>query len=155
MHRKQLPIASSCGEDWDAMRGDEQRRHCERCAHDVVNLSAMTEPEARALFASRPKAATLCVRYRSDSGGRVQFRPDGSGRSDARLARRAPSLAAAGLASMLACAAPALADTSPPEPPHATAPDGTPAPKPSKPPKPKKPKKPLRERDDMGLLLPY
>jgi hypothetical protein len=155
MHREQLPIAQSCGEDWDAMRGNERRRRCEKCAHDVVNLSAMSEREARALIASQPKAATLCVRYRSGSDGRVRFRPERS----APLLRRAPSLAAAGLASMLAVSAPALADTTPPESPPATAPaDGAPAPKPGKRPhnhKPKAPKRPdPRERDDMGMMIP-
>ena len=69
-----LPIAEPCHEDWDAMDPRERGRFCQRCSKDVYDLSAMTEDEAQAFL--RERAGTrVCVNYRHDDGGRIQFRP--------------------------------------------------------------------------------
>src|SRR5690349_181738 len=68
-----LPIAEPCHEDWDAMEPRERGRFCASCKKDVHDLSAMTEDEARDFL--RVRAGTrLCVNYRHDPAGRIQFR---------------------------------------------------------------------------------
>ncbi len=68
-----LPIAEPCHEDWDAMEPRERGRFCASCKKDVHDLSSMTEDEARAFL--RERAGTrLCVNYRHDTAGRIQFR---------------------------------------------------------------------------------
>jgi len=70
MHRRLLPIVSPCHEDWEQMAGDVARR-CERCRTSVVDLSALSERQARAVLAT---PGEMCIRYRSDEAGRVRFR---------------------------------------------------------------------------------
>lgn len=65
----QIPINNPCCESWDEMDGDAVRRHCARCDKDVVNLSMLTEREARTMLAECPP----CVRYRFDEAGAVVF----------------------------------------------------------------------------------
>lgn len=68
-----LPIAEPCHENWDAMEPRERGRFCASCKKDVHDLSAMTEDEAREFL--RERAGTrLCVNYRHDTAGRIQFR---------------------------------------------------------------------------------
>lgn len=74
MHRDNLKIAEPCGEDWDAMTGDEQRRHCEHCAKNVTDLSQMTEDDATS-FLQGSIDQNVCVRYSCDKDGRVRFKP--------------------------------------------------------------------------------
>ncbi len=68
-----LPILSPCRESFAAMRGDGAVRACDRCDKEVHDLSAMTEPEARAVL-RRARGARICVRYAGDGRGRVRFR---------------------------------------------------------------------------------
>lgn len=75
MHRAQLPILNPCSEDYAAMDGPAQRRFCDRCDKHVHDLSAMTEPEAKALLDGRAPGQRLCVRYRCGTDGRIAFRP--------------------------------------------------------------------------------
>jgi len=62
-----IQIASSCPADWDAMYGDERKRHCSDCKLNVYNLSGMTKDEAEALVMNAE--GRLCVRfYRREDG---------------------------------------------------------------------------------------
>lgn len=99
MDRSRLQLSFRCDEPWDGMAGDARRRHCARCAKDVVDLSARTELGARLTLAVRKPA---CVRYTVRPDGRVRFRPS-------RLARVVAALAA--LAAAPAMAAPAVPPT--------------------------------------------
>ncbi|HZS37624.1 MAG TPA: hypothetical protein VFF06_12395 [Polyangia bacterium] len=103
MHRRQLPIASSCRERWDAMTPDGRGRRCAHCSTTVVDLSSLTEREARRLIAS---GAVTCARYRFDDDGEVRFRPEPPRRGLERLA------VGLGVASLLVGATPARADVS-------------------------------------------
>lgn len=68
---EELKIAEPCCEDWDAMIGDARRRHCLQCDKDVVNLSTMTEGEARAFL---KETKNSCIRYTySQENGQVFF----------------------------------------------------------------------------------
>jgi hypothetical protein len=74
MHSRLLPIVQPCGEDWSGMRADGDGRRCERCATTVVDLSAMTEAQAKRTIARGARAGgELCVRYRRDADGEVRF----------------------------------------------------------------------------------
>lgn len=84
MNRSELPIASPCGADWDAMIRDlapgrstarGPSRFCGECEKHVHELSALTELEARRLLAS-PATEGLCVRYLYDDAGNVRFAPE-------------------------------------------------------------------------------
>ncbi|MDC0666511.1 hypothetical protein [Nannocystis radixulma] len=68
-----LPIVQPCGEDWEAMRPGAGGRHCERCRHEVLDLSALTEGQARRLLAAR-KGQSTCVRARVSADGHALFR---------------------------------------------------------------------------------
>ncbi len=48
----QIRIASPCDVPWDAMKGDDRRRYCDRCELHVHNISAMTRAEAEAFLQS-------------------------------------------------------------------------------------------------------
>ena len=58
------------------MRRDGDGRRCDRCATTVVDLSALTERDARQLLERARKSAcdSICVRYRVDGEGQVEFR---------------------------------------------------------------------------------
>jgi hypothetical protein len=45
-----LQVSTPCLADWSMMRGDDQRRHCERCDKDVVNVAGFTRWEAEQLL---------------------------------------------------------------------------------------------------------
>lgn len=75
MNRSDLPIASPCGADWDAMIADGPKRFCGDCKKHVHDLSRLTEIDARRLLAS-PATEGLCVRYLYDEAGRVRFAPE-------------------------------------------------------------------------------
>lgn len=67
-----LNIPTPCREDWEAMDGDAQRRHCAACACAVVHLSSMTRSDALdTLDAARAEGRGLCVRVQRDARGRV------------------------------------------------------------------------------------
>ncbi|MFV8755463.1 hypothetical protein ACNOYE_33360 [Nannocystaceae bacterium ST9] len=73
MHRREVPLRSPCTESFAAMDSlDERRRWCPSCAHEVHDLSAMNEPEARALLREAVERR-VCVRFAVDGEGRVRF----------------------------------------------------------------------------------
>jgi hypothetical protein len=45
-----LQIATPCDMDWEDMRGDDQKRHCDACNMNVYNFAGMTRPEIRTLL---------------------------------------------------------------------------------------------------------
>lgn len=64
-----VSVASPCGENWDAMKGNEQIRFCSHCAKDVTNISEMSAAEARR-FVLRSKGS-ICIRVIKDTRGRT------------------------------------------------------------------------------------
>lgn len=74
---QELRVAKPCYESWDAMRGDEARRHCEACGHSVINLSELTERAAQSVL-KEATSKRVCVRYTRNSKGIIQFKPDSS-----------------------------------------------------------------------------
>ncbi|HVI01471.1 MAG TPA: hypothetical protein VM869_22290 [Enhygromyxa sp.] len=52
------------------------RRFCDICTKHVHDLSAMTEPMARAVLASESAKGRVCVRYTSDSAGNIKFKAE-------------------------------------------------------------------------------
>ena len=74
---QELRISKPCHESWDAMRGDEARRHCEACGHSVINLSELTERAAQSVL-QEATSKRVCVRYTRNSEGIIQFKPDSS-----------------------------------------------------------------------------
>src|SRR5690606_33166545 len=97
--RRRLPILEPCTADWSAMQAlDDARRHCEQCRLDVHDLQAMTEAQARALV----RGGGVCVRYRYDARGHIQFAdsdPRGTSLGWAAIAAAASLLALVGCAS--------------------------------------------------------
>ena len=86
-------VAAPCPASWDAMPGGERVRSCEKCAHKVYNLSAMTSEEAAQLVARAEgkDAERVCVRFyrRSDGGVMTQDCPVGVRTLRQKAARRA------------------------------------------------------------------
>jgi len=72
---RDVEIKDPCPEDWDAMRTEpgSPRRHCDHCAKNVHDLSAMTEAEAE-LFLTATRGQDLCVSYALDGEGAIAFR---------------------------------------------------------------------------------
>lgn len=64
-----IQIATPCHADWDKMQGDDRARHCQSCAKNVYNLSAMTRLEAQRLIAE--KEGDLCVQLHRRADGTV------------------------------------------------------------------------------------
>lgn len=74
MHKRHLPIAQPCHEDFGAMHDQGSgRRHCDSCEKSVHNFSDMTEGEARGLL-KRHSSSRVCVRYRTNTSGEILFR---------------------------------------------------------------------------------
>jgi hypothetical protein len=75
MRRLHLPIQEPCHENWDAMSqaGDAQR-FCDVCVKQVHDLSALTEPQARAVLANESAKGRVCVRYKADRDGNIKFK---------------------------------------------------------------------------------
>jgi hypothetical protein len=65
-----LEITRPCDASWEAMRGDDRARSCDRCRREVVDLSAHTRAEAEAIAAQDP-ATRPCLRITRDAAGRV------------------------------------------------------------------------------------
>lgn len=70
-----LPIASPCHEDWDAMDPTARGRFCHKCEKQVLDVSTMTEREARSTLSSC-RGTHVCVRYQHDDAGTIRFRPE-------------------------------------------------------------------------------
>jgi len=68
-----LPIAAPCRERFEEMCGEGATRYCEKCQKPVHDLSASTEPQARALLREHA-GKRLCVRYAKDATGRLRFK---------------------------------------------------------------------------------
>ena len=60
---RQVRIVEPCDADWEAMTGDEQRRHCAKCNLSVNNVAEMSAAEAEKLFAS---GGHVCARLTVD-----------------------------------------------------------------------------------------
>lgn len=72
--RRHLPlanvqIAAPCSASWEAMVGDERRRHCEQCSRDVYDLTVMTRDEVDAFLVANASGA--CVRLYQRTDGRM------------------------------------------------------------------------------------
>lgn len=77
MRRLHLPIQEPCHENWDAMgQAGEARRFCDVCVQQVHDLSALTEPQARAVLADESTKGRVCVRYKADRDGNIKFQPE-------------------------------------------------------------------------------
>ncbi|MBX7195109.1 MAG: hypothetical protein K1X94_23850 [Sandaracinaceae bacterium] len=112
-----LRIASPCGEDWNAMVGNERVRHCSRCEKDVFDLSAMTSHEVLSLLRAHdtlPEGGLPCVRFYRRSDGTILTSDCVAGSP-----RRVGPVAAAGVA--LASAMALAGAISPEDPPHTSA----------------------------------
>ncbi len=69
-------IDSPCDADWDAMPGDNSRRHCDDCNRSVHHISTMSRAEAECLVSSRDKEGRPpCARYGVDAAGEIVFQP--------------------------------------------------------------------------------
>ena len=64
-----LRVASPCSADWNAMQGDDRKRHCDECKLNVYNLSGMTRYDAEHLL--RMSEGRLCVRYFQRADGTI------------------------------------------------------------------------------------
>lgn len=69
LSRRHLPVTRPCPAELDPRDG-----WCDHCAHEVVDLSAMTEPDVRALLRER-SGQTLCVRYETRADDTIVFAP--------------------------------------------------------------------------------
>ncbi len=69
-----MPISFdfACPMDWDAMTGDDTRRHCGACNKHVTNLSNLT-PTAARRFLERTAGSNVCVQVSHDPAGNVRF----------------------------------------------------------------------------------
>lgn len=81
MRPKTVPIPSlridkPCSQNWAAMLGDDRRRFCAQCQHQVHNFSELTEREIHRLLASRE--GRVCGRLEHDNFGRLKTRPEKS-----------------------------------------------------------------------------
>jgi hypothetical protein len=64
-------IRTPCGADWNSMDPRGSARFCGSCEKLVHDLSALSEPEARALL--RDSREAVCVRYLHDASGEIWF----------------------------------------------------------------------------------
>lgn len=67
----QVRIEEPCQADWDAMSGDEQRRHCSQCGCDVHNVEALSVVDADALLNTTER---VCLRMMVDDQRNVLTR---------------------------------------------------------------------------------
>ncbi len=101
--RSRLPVINSleipnpCEKSWEQMEGDSKHRFCDHCSHSVTNLSEYTQKQASRLIANSSNGR-ICVRFRKDRDGRIQFKPEISVVS--RIRQPAAAFAAAMLAAL-------------------------------------------------------
>lgn len=67
-----LRISSPCPQNWSAMEGNDQTRHCKICATNVHNLAAMPAGEARVLLSQNKGKA--CLRITRNPAGEILTR---------------------------------------------------------------------------------
>lgn len=63
-------IASPCTASWDAMKGDDRKRHCESCDKDVYDVAGMTRAEAMQLLRTGGSEG-VCIRMFKRADGTV------------------------------------------------------------------------------------
>jgi hypothetical protein len=104
-----VKIAAPCHASWSDMTevDGDRVRHCDSCALNVYNLSAMTQAEAEGLL--RKHEGRLCVRYYRRDDGTILTRDCPIGAHNARLLLMRRSVTAAAL---LALGALSMAATS-------------------------------------------
>jgi hypothetical protein len=115
MDSKKLAITGPCPIDLDAIGFDRtaKKAFCTHCRKNVINLSNMTRPEAKA-FLTEHAGQTLCVSYARGEGGHIKFQPEATSVVPLSRVRRRPvpsrpaaaGAAAAGLALSLAACTP-------------------------------------------------
>lgn len=64
-----VQIASPCSADWEAMIGDDRKRHCGECRKDVYDLTVMSRDEVDAFLLANAHGA--CVRLYQRTDGRM------------------------------------------------------------------------------------
>ncbi|HRH46035.1 MAG TPA: hypothetical protein PKY82_30610 [Pyrinomonadaceae bacterium] len=62
-------VPKPCSMNWDEMKGNEEIRHCDRCQHQIYNLSEM--PTRRALKVLNQPDEKVCVTYLQDDNNKV------------------------------------------------------------------------------------
>ena len=62
-------VPQPCSMNWDEMTGNEEIRHCDRCQHQIYNLSEM--PKRRALKVLNQPNEKVCVTYLQDEQNQV------------------------------------------------------------------------------------
>lgn len=102
-----ITVRTPCTESWDAMRGDDRKRFCDKCRLHVFDISAMSRIEAEALLTTRltgggnaPGADRLCVRFARRPDGTVVTEDCGPVRRTLRRRAIAVRTAAASLFAM-------------------------------------------------------
>ncbi len=73
MTKSEVPIITPCTRTWESMSGSSTERFCEDCQKHVHHLSNMTRREAEKTLAGRD--GELCVVYRHDEAGELEFTP--------------------------------------------------------------------------------
>jgi hypothetical protein len=66
-----LSVASPCTEKWESMRGDDRKRHCDRCGLDVHDVKELSEAQVTALFST---GGRVCGRIFQRADGTVLTR---------------------------------------------------------------------------------
>ncbi|MFK7999770.1 MAG: hypothetical protein AB8H86_09240 [Polyangiales bacterium] len=67
-------IDEACNENWDAMElGEQGRRFCQACEHDVIDATNMTKREFEAAFHAA-SSGKVCARFRANPVGDGIFR---------------------------------------------------------------------------------
>ncbi|MFK7986830.1 MAG: hypothetical protein AB8I08_12465 [Sandaracinaceae bacterium] len=68
-HLDVVQVDDPCPLPWDALKGDGPVRYCGTCAHNVYDLSQMSEREAEQLIETHE--GRLCVQYYARADGTV------------------------------------------------------------------------------------
>ncbi len=93
MRHVDVQSKSPCNALWDEMPPvAEGRRLCHSCQHQVVDLSSMTEKQAKHLLVHRPPAG-LCVTYLMQPSGEIEFQQSVRGRAARGVAAASVALA--------------------------------------------------------------
>ena len=93
MHQADIPIPDPCEQSWDGMHSVASHgRFCWKCERTVVDLSGMTEKQARR-FLKRNRDHDMCVSYLVHGSGELEF-----ARAPARRLPLAPTVVGLSLA---------------------------------------------------------
>src|SRR5215216_2642421 len=66
---QRLQVASPCPSSWEAMHGDERRRHCLKCDKPVYDFAQLTPREIGGVIEA--SQGGLCARLTRDDWGRL------------------------------------------------------------------------------------